>query len=130
MSKLWGMLFSIIYTFIGGALGSLTRFLLDTNNFILFNHLSLSNIISCSLVGVIFALDFKGKNSTFCKSFIQTGFLGGLSSFTILSSLSSTHSNIYALIFLFCSLILFIIIGFIVAKALKFSINMLQFNKF
>ncbi len=87
----------MFYVFLGGALGSVARYLFlmgFTNNNLqklpsYINYVLVVNIIGSFLIGIFYALLSKNNISAeakdFLKFFVAVGFLGGLTTFSSLS---------------------------------------------
>lgn len=111
---------SSLCIFIGGGLGATLRFLLsflnkDFNNLLplTLNFMHLADIISCSLIGIITAIMlFKKPPFNHFYDFISTGFLGGLSSFSVLTVfLAHREDYLNSFIFVIFELLLYIVIS-------------------
>ncbi len=80
---------SLIYVFVGGGLGSLSRygiakFLINYNLNFPFATL-LANAISCIILGFLMSMSFRGTLSPEYRLLFLTGFCGGFSTFSTFS---------------------------------------------
>lgn len=117
---------SFIFVFIGGGLGSITRFgmsKLVTSGFQHINPVStlVSNVVSTSILGaLLYLISHKVGMSPNIKLMLITGFCGGFSTFSTFSfetfELMREGLIYYAILNVVVSLILSIVVLFMLAK--------------
>lgn len=82
-------------TFVGGGIGAALRFYLESISFSVAN-LSLANILGCFFMGILIGLSvFKLIDNNWYKPLLQTGFLGGFTSFSALMAIASFGDGIF-----------------------------------
>jgi len=97
---------NLVYVFIGGGLGSISRYVLS--RLLSLSGLSfplgtlVANILASFLLGVLMALAMQGSVSDRNKLILMTGFCGGFSTFSTFSADNFTllESGSYALLIL------------------------------
>ena len=98
--------FSFMLIFFGGGLGCLARFFIDGTELHAF---SIANLTSCALMGVCYAMFNYSvlADHKFFHTFVNVGFLGGLSTFTPLAvySLVSTEHNVFIASAMLCGIL-------------------------
>ncbi len=118
--------------FVGGGIGALTRYILtiftddylkDLSPSMTIAFLHTADILSAILIGLfIFICEHYKINNTKILAFIKTGFLGGLSSFAILTIIyANTHNyalSFIAIVFELTIFIVFTIISYYLIKSL------------
>lgn len=123
--------------FIGGALGVSLRLLISIIDYPLkeslpdtLRFLHGADILSCSLIGIFLSLTTHDLiKNTQAKAFLQTGFLGGLSSFSVLAVfLVKDESFVLSTLTIVCELFFFITVTAI-SYAITQSILKLISNK-
>ncbi len=111
-----GSLSALISVFIGGGIGSITRYLLgcfvNKNNVLMFPiHTLCANFIGCFVIGFLLSFSLAKVNfSQNIKLFITVGFCGGLTTFSTFSfevvNLISTQHYRTAFLYALLSLII------------------------
>ncbi|SPT70906.1 fluoride efflux transporter FluC [Anaerobiospirillum thomasii] len=107
------------FIFLGGALGACLRLFLSMLDSPLYDRLPLTisflhtaDILSCALIGILYCLIVHSLiRGPYLRAFLQTGFLGGLSSFSVLAVfLAREHSYILSVLIIALELIFFVIL--------------------
>lgn len=81
---------AVVYVFLGGGLGSITRYLFNKgmqNWLPPFPFATFSaNVVSCVILGALTALTMRGQLSQETRFLLMTGFCGGFSTFSTFST--------------------------------------------
>lgn len=80
---------NLLIIFAGGGLGAITRYIASnlTNSLFCATHFGtfIVNAAGCFIIGYIMGLPFENKSVSRTKLFIETGFLGGFTTFSTFS---------------------------------------------
>ena len=105
----------ILLIFLGGGLGSLTRYLMYLLTSSLFAYAQITtiivNVLGCLLIGIVYSyLQKFSLEYSYIKDFIITGFLGGFTTFSTFSldfhSLMQANKLPYAILYVIISIVL------------------------
>lgn len=117
---------TIVAVFIGGGLGSITRygisvFIAERFKSVFPVATLVSNVLSCLLLGItVLLLSSKSELSPTWKLFIISGFCGGFSTFSTFSyetvELMRSNNMLYALANILISVVVCVVLVYILAK--------------